>query len=55
VKEPQLRDLIIRFADVSLDDVEELPAPEPAPTPMALAMQRLTRRVNAFLGPRRRR
>ncbi|MBO9708531.1 MAG: NUDIX hydrolase [Caulobacter sp.] len=47
VQEPELRDLIARFAGVSLPE-EERPAPVPAPTPVRVAFQRLRRRVNAL-------
>ena len=53
VQEPELRDLIARFASVELP-VEERPAPAPAPTPVRVALQRLRRRVTALWGrPRR--
>jgi 8-oxo-dGTP pyrophosphatase MutT (NUDIX family) len=53
VQEPQLRDLIARFAGVELPD-EERPAPTPAPTPVRVAFQRLRRRVTALWGRYRR-
>ncbi len=49
VQEPQLRDLIARFADVSLPE-EERPSPHLAPTPVRVAFQRLRRRVTALWG-----
>jgi len=49
VQEPQLRDLIVRFAGVELPD-EERPSPPPPPTPVRVALQRLTRRVTALWG-----
>ena len=49
VQEPELRDLIARFADVELPE-EERPAPVPAPTPVQVAFQRLRRRVTALWG-----
>ena len=53
VQEPQLRDLIARFAQVELP-AEERPAPAPAPTPVKVALQRLRRRVTSLWGrPRR--
>ncbi|MDB5457824.1 MAG: hydrolase [Caulobacter sp.] len=52
VQEPQLRDLIARFAGVTLPELER-PSPPPPPTPMALAIQRVSRRVTALLGRRR--
>ena len=53
VQEPELRDLIARFAKVELPE-EERPAPAPAPTPVKVAFQRLRRRVTSLLGrPRR--
>lgn len=51
VQEPQLRDLIARFAAVELPE-EERPAPAPAPTPVRIALQRLRRRVTALWGRR---
>lgn len=53
VQEPDLRDLMARFAGVVLP-IEERPAPAPAPTPMRVALQRLARRVNALWGRSRR-
>jgi 8-oxo-dGTP pyrophosphatase MutT (NUDIX family) len=52
VQEPELRDLIARFAGVTLP--EERPAPHPAPTPVRVAFQRLRRRVTALWGRYRR-
>lgn len=52
VQEPDLRDLIARFAGVELP--EERPAPHPAPTPVRVAFQRLRRRVTALWGRYRR-
>jgi 8-oxo-dGTP pyrophosphatase MutT (NUDIX family) len=53
VQEPELRDLIARFAGVELP-VEERPDPVPAPTPVKVAIERLRRRVTALWGhPRR--
>ncbi|MGR4863482.1 NUDIX hydrolase [Caulobacter sp. LARHSG274] len=49
VQEPQLRDLIARFAGVALPE-EERPAPVPAPTPVRVAVERLRRRVTALWG-----
>ena len=49
VQEPELRDLIVRFAGVALPE-EERPAPHPAPTPVRVAFQRLRRRVTALWG-----
>lgn len=49
VQEPQLRDLIARFADVTLPE-EERPDTAPAPTPVRVALQRLRRRVTALWG-----
>lgn len=49
VQEPDLRDLIARFAGVELPE-EERPAPTPAPTPVRVAFQRLRRRVTALWG-----
>lgn len=49
VQEPELRDLIARFAGVELPE-EERPAPVPAPTPVQVAVQRLRRRVTALWG-----
>jgi 8-oxo-dGTP pyrophosphatase MutT (NUDIX family) len=53
VQEPELRDLIARFAQVELP-AEERPAPVPAPTPVRVAFQRLRRRVTALWGRDRR-
>ncbi len=47
VQEPELRDLIARFAGVELP-AEERPAPAPAPTPVRVALERLRRRVTAL-------
>jgi 8-oxo-dGTP pyrophosphatase MutT (NUDIX family) len=47
VQEPELRDLIARFAGVELP-AEERPAPAPAPTPVRVAFERLRRRVTAL-------
>jgi 8-oxo-dGTP pyrophosphatase MutT (NUDIX family) len=53
VQEPELRDLIARFAGVELP-AEERPDPVPAPTPVKVALQRLRRRITALLShPRR--
>ena len=53
VQEPELRDLIARFAGVELP-VEERPDPAPAPTPVRVAFERLRRRVTALWNhPRR--
>lgn len=53
VQEPELRDLIARFAGVELP-TEERPDPVPAPTPVKVALQRLRRRITALLNhPRR--
>jgi 8-oxo-dGTP pyrophosphatase MutT (NUDIX family) len=52
VQEPDLRDLIARFAGIELP--EERPAPHPAPTPVRVAFQRLRRRVTALWGRYRR-
>lgn len=49
VQEPDLRDLIIRFAGVSLPE-EERPPSHPAPTPVRVAFQRLRRRVTSLWG-----
>lgn len=49
VQEPQLRDLIARFAGVALPE-EERPEPAAAPTPVRVALQRLRRRVTALWG-----
>jgi 8-oxo-dGTP pyrophosphatase MutT (NUDIX family) len=53
VQEPELRDLIARFAQVELPE-EERPAPAPAPTPVKVAFQRLRRRVTSLWGRARR-
>jgi len=53
VQEPQLRDLIARFAGVTLPE-EERPAPAKAPTPVRVALQRLRRRVTTLWGRYRR-
>lgn len=53
VQEPELRDLIARFACVTLPE-EERPAPVAAPTPVRVAFQRLRRRVTALWGRYRR-
>jgi hypothetical protein len=53
VQEPELRDLIARFAKVELP-AEERPAPAPAPTPMRVALTRLRRRITVMWGRRRR-
>jgi 8-oxo-dGTP pyrophosphatase MutT (NUDIX family) len=53
VQEPELRDLIARFAGVELP-VEERPAPAPAPTPVRVAFDRVRRRVTALWGRTRR-
>ncbi|HQR88939.1 MAG: NUDIX hydrolase [Caulobacter sp. 12-67-6] len=53
VQEPELRELIARFAGVDLPD-EERPAPARAPTPVRVALQRLRRRVTALWGRARR-
>ena len=53
VQEPELRDLIARFAHVELPEGER-PAPAPAPTPVKVAFERLRRRVTSLWGhPRR--
>ena len=49
VQEPDLRDLIARFAGVELPE-EERPSPHVAPTPVRVAFQRLRRRVTALWG-----
>ena len=49
VQEPELRDLIARFAGVTLPE-EERPETAPAPTPVRVALQRLRRRVTALWG-----
>ncbi len=48
VQEPELRDLIARFAGVDLTSDHDTPAK--APTPMRVAFQRLRRRVTALWG-----
>jgi len=53
VQEPELRDLIARFAKVELP-ADERPAPAPAPTPMRVALTRLRRRITVAWGRRRR-
>lgn len=53
VQEPELRDLIARFAKVDLP-AEERPAPAPAPTPLRVALTRLRRRITVAWGRRRR-
>ena len=53
VQEPELRDLIARFAKVELP-AKERPEPAPAPTPVQVAFQRLRRRVTALWGRSRR-
>jgi 8-oxo-dGTP pyrophosphatase MutT (NUDIX family) len=53
VQEPELRDLIARFANIELPE-EERPAPATAPTPVKVAFQRLRRRVTSLWSrPRR--
>jgi len=52
VQEPELRDLIARFAQIELP-AEERPAPAPAPTPMRVALTRLRRRITVMWGRRR--
>ena len=47
VQEPDLRDLIARFANIELPE-EERPAPVPAPTPVKVAFERLRRRVTSL-------
>ncbi|CAN5371662.1 NUDIX hydrolase [soil metagenome] len=49
VQEPELRDLIARFAAVTLPEAER-PAPAPAFTPMQVALQRVRRQVAALVG-----
>jgi 8-oxo-dGTP pyrophosphatase MutT (NUDIX family) len=49
VQEPELRDLIARFAGIDLPE-EERPAQTPAPTPVRVAFERLRRRVTALWG-----
>jgi hypothetical protein len=51
VQEPELRDLIARFAQVELP-AEERPALTLAPTPVRVAFDRLRRRVTALWGRR---
>jgi 8-oxo-dGTP pyrophosphatase MutT (NUDIX family) len=51
VQEPELRDLIARFAQVELP-AEERPDPTLAPTPVRVAFDRLRRRVTALWGRR---
>jgi hypothetical protein len=53
VQEPDLRDLIVRFAAVALP-AEERPATSRAPTPVRVALQRLRRRVTSLWGRYRR-
>jgi hypothetical protein len=53
VQEPELRQLIARFAGVELP-AEERPAPTPAPTPVRVALTRLRRRITVLWGRRRR-
>lgn len=53
VQEPELRDVIARFARIELPD-EERPAPARAPTPVKVAFERVRRRVTTFLGGSRR-
>ena len=53
VQEPELRDLIARFAKVELP-AEERPAPAPAPTPVRVALTRLRRRITVLWGRGRR-
>ena len=53
VQEPELRDLIARFAQVELP-AEERPAPAAAPTPVRVAFDRLRRRVTTLWGRTRR-
>jgi len=52
VQEPELRELIARFAQVELP-AEERPAPAPAPTPVRVALTRLRRRITVLWGRRR--
>lgn len=55
VQEPELRDLIARFANIELPAEERpAPAPAPAPTPMRVALTRLRRRITVLWGRRRR-
>ena len=53
VQEPELRDLIARFAGIEFPE-EERPAPVRAPTPVRIAFERLRRRVTALWGRARR-
>lgn len=53
VQEPELRDVIARFAGVVLPE-EERPAPARAPTPVKVAFERLKRRVTTLWGRTRR-
>lgn len=53
VQEPELRDLIARFAGVELP-AEERPEPDQAPTPVRVAFGRLRRRATALWGRARR-
>ena len=53
VQEPELRDVIARFARIRMPE-EERPAPAPAPTPVKVALERVRRRVATFLGGSRR-
>jgi len=53
VQEPELRDVIARFAGIALPE-EERPAPARAPTPVKVALERVRRRVTTFLGGSRR-
>lgn len=53
VQEPELRDVIARFAHIELPE-EERPAPARAPTPVKVALERVRRRVTTFLGGSRR-
>lgn len=53
VQEPELRELIARFANVELP-AEERPAPTQAPTPVRVALTRLRRRITVMWGRRRR-
>lgn len=48
VQEPELRDLIARFAGVDLASEHDMPSK--APTPVRVAIQRLRRRVTALWG-----
>lgn len=49
VQEPDLRDLIARFAGIELSE-EDHPTPDPAPTPGRVTFQRLRRRITALWG-----